>query len=222
VTATTCQLPTRGTTKAVSYVGIIGMALAIASVILRLVHRLPTLGGQFGIGDVVLIASTIIMIPLSVLSIFLARDGLGKDIWTIPPANITEILHIYFFDEMMYITSLALTRTSILLLYLRVFSSSLLFRRCGYALIALHFGYLVAFDLVLILQCRPINLAWTGWDHQHNGICLSINAIGWSAAGINIALDLATIILPLPQLAKLCLPWHKKLPLIFIFLLGFL
>jgi hypothetical protein len=183
---------------------------------------MPSIGGHFGSDDMVIIASTIVMIPLSILSAFLARYGLGKDAWTIPFHHITNILRIYFFDEMMYITSIGLTRISILLLYVRIFSTSSLFRRCAHTLIIFNFGYLAVFNIVLLFQCRPINLAWNRWDDQHEGICLSINAIGWSAAGINIALDLATIILPLPQLVKLRLSWQKKLPLILIFLLGFL
>jgi hypothetical protein len=161
------------------------------------------------------------MIPLSILSIFLSRDGLGKDIWTVPFDQITDILHIYYFEEMMYITSLGLTRVSILLLYVRLFSTGA-FRSYAYALIGFHLVYIAAFDIPFLLQCRPINLAWNWWDGEHEGVCLNINAIGWSAAGVNIGLDLVTIMLPMPRLAKLKLSWHKKVPVVLIFLLGLL
>ena len=122
----------------------------------------------------------------------------------------------------MYITALALTRISILLLYLRVFRISDIFRRITYGLIAINVGYAAAFNLTMLFQCRPLNYAWNGWDGEHEGVCLSLNGIGWSAAAINIVLDIAVIILPLPTITKLVLPWHKKLPVILLFLLGLL
>jgi hypothetical protein len=221
-TAAACQLPVRDSTREVLYPAMIGMALAIVSVILRIIYRLPSFAGQFGLDDIAIIASTIVMMPLSLFAIFMTSYGLGKDIWTIPFHDITNILRLYYFDAMMYVTSLSLTRISILLLYIRIFTTSDLFRQCAYALVIVHLIYVGAFDFVVLFQCRPINLAWNRWDGQHTGYCLNVNAIGWSAAGINIALDLATIILPLPQLVKLWLPWHKKLPLVLLFMLGFL
>lgn len=39
--------------------------------------------------------------------------------------------------------------------------------------------------------------AWHGWDKEHEGRCNNINAQSWAAAGINIALDVAVVSLPL-------------------------
>jgi hypothetical protein len=163
------------------------------------------------------------MTPLSILAVFLANRGLGKDIWTIPFDDITYILRVYMFDSMIYVTSFCLTRISILLLYKRIFGNvSVIFLRSTHVLMFVIIGYMIAFDIVLLFQCRPIKLAWEGWDQEHQGVCLNVNAIGWSAAALNIALDIATIILPLPHILRLRLATHKKVTLIGIFLLGLL
>jgi hypothetical protein len=222
-TATACQRPIRNATKKVSYPAIAGMILAIIAVALRVIYRLPGIGGHFGSDDVTIICSTIVMIPLSILAVFITQHGLGRDIWTIPFENITYILRVYFFDAMIYVTSFCLTRISILLLYKRIFGHvSTTFVRCANVLILFIVGYMVAFDLALLFQCRPIKQAWEGWDGEHEGTCVNVNAIGWSAAALNIALDIATIVLPLPHILKLRLATHKKATLVLIFLLGLL
>ena len=96
------------------------------------------------------------------------------------------------------------------------------FCRAAYFLMACNFCALVCLDFALIFQCKPISMAWKRWDGQQHGTCLNVNAIIRSAAAINIVLDLATIALPLPQIAKLQLSKRKKIPLLFVFLLGFL
>jgi hypothetical protein len=110
----------------------------------------------------------------------------------------------------------------------------------AYALMGLSAAYVLAFDLSFALQCRPLHLvslpysrtwyvsdqiqAWKHWDGDlRGGTCnVSVNALGWSAAATNIAIDLGVIVLPLPQIFKLQLSWGKKVPLLLVFALGFL
>ena len=55
----------------------------------------------------------------------MANLGLGKDIWTVPFDNITNILRVYYFDEDLYLTALPMVKISILLFYLRIVSRSI-------------------------------------------------------------------------------------------------
>lgn len=118
-------------------------------------------------------------------------------------------------------TALSLTKISIIYFYLRIFKSKR-FRLACYAVMTFAVVYLIAFDLVCIFQCHPVHYAWDRWDGEHQGTCLNANAVGWSAAGLNMVLDIATISLPLRELGKLQLSWDKKIPLMLLFLLGFL
>ena len=94
------------------------------------------------------------------------------------------------------------------------------FVRMAYFLIACNIMCMVGFVFAFIFQCKPVSLAWNGWDGQHKGKCVDVNAIGWAAAAFNIILDIATIVLPLPRIAKLQLSRDKKIPLFIVFLLG--
>ena len=76
--------------------------------------------------------------------------------------------------------------------------------------------------LPLMLQCRPLSLAYRGWSNEVSGKCISINGVAWFASVANMVLDLSIILLPVPQLLKLHLSLRKKLQIVLMFSLGFL
>lgn len=150
-----------------------------------------------------------------------ANLGLGKDIWTVPFENITAILKIYYFDEDLYLTALPLIKISILLFYLRIFPQTW-FRYACFATMAACVGYGIAFLLVSVFQCQPIDLAWNHWDGEHSGKCNDINAQGWTSAALNVVLDVVVLALPMPVIAKLELNRRKKALVWLMFSTGFL
>lgn len=173
---------------------------------------------------------------LHILTIIVANDGLGKDVWTVPFDKITEVLHvsaesqvqwwllsnpiqIYYFDEMLYLSSIALTKVSILLFYLRIFPNPT-FRKLVWLGIAYCIGYILGTVIALVFQCKPLNLAWTHWDGEHAGECFNLNLLGWLAAALNIVGDLITICLPLHELSKLAMDRKKKAGIMLMFLGG--
>ncbi|KAI0137049.1 CFEM domain-containing protein [Xylariales sp. AK1849] len=195
-------------------------ALGLLTFALRCTARLHLGAQSWGLDDWAMCLVMCFMIPLCVLSVPLSQHGLGLDMWNVDFDDITSILYLYFFDEMLYIAALAFTKVSILLFYLKVFPKRS-FRICAYVLIALNICYAVGYVLVLIFQCSPIDGAWLSWDGEYSSQCISINVLGWSAAAINIALDLATIILPLPELFQLSMSWKRKVQILLMFAVGF-
>ncbi|KAF2089794.1 hypothetical protein K490DRAFT_62671 [Saccharata proteae CBS 121410] len=221
ITQTACGATPRDRSTEVSYVGVVGGAIALLAVVLRVIARLPCMGGGFGLDDYVLLATLIPMIPLTILSVFLADFGLGKDMWTVPFKDITKILYYYYWDEGLYLSSLALTKISICCFYLRIFPQQR-FRIFVYICMACCAIYGVSFVVAVWLQCSPLNLAWTAWSEPGlKAKCVNVNALGWTSASFNIALDLFVISLPMPQLLKLALSWRKKIHVMIMFGVGF-
>ncbi|KAF1972783.1 hypothetical protein BU23DRAFT_508119 [Bimuria novae-zelandiae CBS 107.79] len=212
-------LPVRDHTRLVSYTGVIGGGFALVAVILRVFARMPCFGGTWGWDDWSILVNMIPVVPLTALSVVLANAGLGKDIWTVPFDNITQILHIYYFDEAFYLSSIALTKISILLFYLRIFPNPR-FRLLVWVAIAYCIGYILGTTLALIFQCKPLNLAWTRWDNEHPGKCFNLNLLGWMTAALNIVGDLIVILLPLHELSKLAMTRRKKAGIMLMFLGG--
>jgi hypothetical protein len=112
-----------------------------------------------------------------------------------------------------------MTKVSILCFYLRIFPGRR-FRRIVYVTIAGNILYGIAFILLSILQCIPVQAAWTRWDGTVQARCIDANALGWACAVINITFDIIILILPLPALAKLAMSWERKVHVFLMFGLG--
>ncbi|CAK1366983.1 unnamed protein product [Cercospora beticola] len=227
-TETICGHPVRDETRIVSYAGVIGCVIAFVAFVLRMLSKIsfPCEGALKVVNnlwwdDAIASFAMAEIIAISVLSVELANLGLGKDIWTLPPYNITQILKIYYFDEDLYLTALPLIKISILLTYLRVFTSKN-FKISVYIVIGLNLAYGIAFLLVSIFQCLPIHCAWTRWDGSDPTCkCNDINAQGWTSAAFNVILDVLTLSLPLPMLWKMSLNKRKKFLVMMMFSVGF-
>lgn len=76
---------------------------------------------------------------------------------------------LFFWDELIYLSALPITKISILLFYLRIFPRRG-FKYCVYALIATNVGYLISFEVISIWQCRPIDAAWKKWDGTYAAV----------------------------------------------------
>ncbi|EGP85013.1 uncharacterized protein MYCGRDRAFT_74768 [Zymoseptoria tritici IPO323] len=161
------------------------------------------------------------VIPGSALGIVLVNTGLGSSIWTISFENITNILHIYYFEGTMYLTGLSFIRISMLLTYLRIFPGAV-FRQMAFISIGLNVVCAVVFFLLSTFQCVPVSYSWHRWDGEHEGHCYNINLQIRVAAIVNILLDVAAVVLPLPQLWKMKLNTPKTLLVFLMFAIGLL
>lgn len=149
----------------------------------------------------------------------MVQNGLGRDIWTLTPQQITNVLKYYFLGEIFYVVALGVSKISILFFYLRVFPSKG-FRTLTFTVMGLSIAYTIAFFFATTFQCLPISLAWTQWDGLHEGGCNDIHLQGWIAAAINIFLDATVMILPLKHLANLNMSMKKKLMVMSMFSVG--
>ncbi|KXJ89363.1 hypothetical protein Micbo1qcDRAFT_235195 [Microdochium bolleyi] len=217
----TCQRPVNDRSQPVFVVTPVFGILALIVFGLRVLAR-GMIGWQsWGVDDWLMIPCVVFSIPLTVLSGLLVRYGLGKDIWMIENQdNITEILYIYFWDELLYLAIIPLTKISILAFYLRIFPRKE-FRIMTYVLIVGNVLYLVVFELITVFQCTPIEGAWLHWDGEFEATCRNLNLQAWVAAAVCLVLDIATIVLPLPELWRLSMSWKKKLQVLSMFCVGF-
>ncbi|KJY00820.1 cfem domain containing protein [Zymoseptoria brevis] len=197
-----------------------GIGLAILAYVLRMLSKIGRAQTLWWDDAVMSVAMLFLIIPVSSCGIILVKLGLGKSVWTVPFENITKIQHIFYFSEDLYLAALPAIKISMLLTYLRIFAGKS-FRQIVYVLIGLNIAYSIAFILISVFQCQPISLAWNGWDKEHEGRCNNINAQSWAAAGINIALDVAVVSLPLPQLLRMQLNPRKKFLVMIMFSMGF-
>ncbi|KAF9699389.1 hypothetical protein EKO04_002689 [Ascochyta lentis] len=219
ISSNACGVPVRDRGKSFIVIGISGAAIAILAFFLRLGASLPTDGRQMSWDDATMAVVVLLAIPPAVFSVFLADNGLGRDMWTLRDRQITNVLHFYFAGEIFYVLSLGVSKISILCFYLRVFPNKD-FRRLIYGVMGLSMAYTVAFFFATTFQCTPVSHAWYQWDGLHQGKCNDIHLQGWIAAGINIVLDALVMILPLKHLAGLNMNLKRKVMVIAMFSVG--
>lgn len=150
------------------------------------------------------------------------KHGLGTDIWAIQFDDITLIFKALYTNFLLYITCRSLVRLSILLFHQRIFGKDPQARRLIQSTFVLIVACCIAFDLVTIFGCTPINFFWTSWDNEHRGHCISLNAIFWTGAFIVIALDIWVMLIPLPFVMRLKLSRRKKILSAAMFTFGIL
>ncbi|KAL5120690.1 hypothetical protein ACEQ8H_001439 [Pleosporales sp. CAS-2024a] len=193
VTSSGCRVPVRRHGKSFVPTAFAGVSIALAAFVFRMMASL----GKHG----------------------LVRNGLGRDIWTLEPEQITNVLYYYYLGEIFYVAALGISKISILFFYLRVFPLQS-FRTATFSVMGLSVAYTIAFFLVTTFQCRPLSYAWTQWDGLHKGSCNNIHLQGWIVAAVSILLDAMIMALPMKRLASLNLNLKKKLMVMSMFSVG--
>ncbi|KAK1853074.1 CFEM domain-containing protein [Colletotrichum chrysophilum] len=197
--------------------------LSFIAVSSRFISKIPSLNPAFPFGwdDWAILASMVRSstrhsIPKTVVSL-----GFGQDIWTVAPDNITQILLIFFAEELFYSFVVAVTKLSVIIFYLRLFQESW-FRKASYGLLGITTMYGIGQILAIIFVCSPVSYNWTRWDGQHAGQCGKVNIMTFVNGGTNIAIDLALVILPVTQFITVSWTIWKKIGVSLIFLVGLL
>jgi hypothetical protein len=217
-TETMCEVPVRNKTDEYN---IISTTLGVISgfvILLRLYSKYVL--NSWGWDDTFVMTSMAAGIPTSVLVPHgLTNNGLGKDIWTVTPDQITDFIHVFYATETLYFAQVALLKLSLLFFYLRIFPGPRI-KNLILGTAAFDIAYGVTFVFLSLFQCKPISYYWTKWDGEHSGTCLNVNVLGWSNAGISIALDAWMLSLPMSQLVGLQLNWKKKVGVAMMFMVG--
>ncbi|KAG9494908.1 hypothetical protein J7337_013137 [Fusarium musae] len=145
--------------------------------------------------------------------VFAAKQTWGADDW------VMLLAVLFYWDELLYLGALPITKISILLFYLKVFPGKHIRLAC-WIFIGLNVAYFITFELISIFQCRPIDGAWRAWDKEYKAKCNNINLQGWFAAILNIILDVGTMVIPLKELYGLSMSLRKKIQLMLMFSVG--
>ena len=112
---------------------------------------------------------------------------------------------------------LALTKISILVLYLRIFPHDTL-RYGAIAIISLIALSTTIIFFMTIFSCHPVAFFWN--KDIRRGTCLNVNALAYANSSMSIIQDLLIIALPLPVLVKMNMGRKKKIGVGFMFAVG--
>lgn len=130
--------------------------------------------------------------------------------------TVRDASQFFYVSQIFYKLTINLTKSSILLLYLRIFVQRW-FRICCYLLLGIVLVYMVATTASSIWQCSPVEGAW---DKSTRAKCISLTRNWYANAGYSIATDIMILCLPMQPIRASKLPAIQKKALMLVFALG--
>ncbi|KAL5337894.1 hypothetical protein BJX70DRAFT_408962 [Aspergillus crustosus] len=189
-TSTLCGDPIRDKSLVAPIATAVACALAIAFVLLRVYDC--TVRKEYKLADLCAVSALIFSLPMDIFEFFMMASGMGKDIWTLTPTQITNTVKYIWWTQVFYIPAIILTKVAILCFFMQVFPNAT-FRKLCQGTIVFCFLFMTSITIAAILACVP---------------------------AINIATDLWVLALPIPMLLKLQLKARKKVYLVLMFSVG--
>lgn len=158
---------------------------------------------------------------MGAVALIIVRIEVSGSKWDVEVSDLdelTKLAKLIYAYLLLLTASFAATRFAILALYLRIFQNTKLRRVIWMAIVFVALQN-TAVMLVSVFSCWPVSNFWTPttWPHA---VCINRDAFYRSMTPINIAVDAALVVLPLPTVWHLKATRFRKWALTFVFGLG--
>ncbi|KAI9754398.1 MAG: hypothetical protein M4579_004736 [Chaenotheca gracillima] len=193
------------------------LALTFTFLSLRLYTRL-CMTPRASYDDVLLVFGMLFSVAQSITSVLQIQHGLGLHLWDVPISTLTPaFLKLNYIGSLFYSFAMFSTKMSMLFFYLRI-NPSRWWRIAVFILMFCVSSYFVGGVISLFVECIPLQATWD--LTITNATCINLPALSISTAGLNVAIDFAMLILPMPTVWKLRVPTRQKIALTCIFGIG--
>ncbi|KAF4542012.1 uncharacterized protein LTHEOB_8166 [Lasiodiplodia theobromae] len=174
---------------------------------------------RLGLDDwMILVAAHLSIASLACLLISV-NYGFGLHLWGFDTSyHFAQALKFFYIEQILYAIITGITKLSILIFFLSIFQQSRSFRIAAKLVFASIACSTTVYIFGLAFQCIPVPLSWD--KDIKDGKCLNFNNLAYSGAAITIAQDVATLILPIPQLHTLQVDVYKRIGLAIMFTVG--
>ncbi|KAH8199312.1 hypothetical protein TruAng_006497 [Truncatella angustata] len=193
------------------------LPLAVITTGIRVYMR-TTVAGGLAKDDYLMVGS--VFFAAVVMGLSLDNYGLGKHFWNLPvePDLYPNWLMRNVLAASILNFSTALAKGSILLFYLRIFTTRGM-RRAVWSVFTYTMCYSFVGACVTMFACQPIEASWN-FQASLTAKCVNLPVWYFVSAGLNISCDIATLLLPLPKLRSLQMPRKQKIGVALILTMG--
>ncbi|KAF3762613.1 hypothetical protein M406DRAFT_357532, partial [Cryphonectria parasitica EP155] len=185
------------------------LPLAGVAMVIRLYTR-ARITRRVAIDDYVMLVAFCFGTFLNIEALLMLNYGLGKHLWNVPlePDLNPDLVIRDILVSVAYFVAMGCAKCSILLLYLRIFTTTGI-QRIIWAVLVYTAGFSFAAAATTLFSCNPVTGAWImkATDHVR---CINSPAFYFANAGLNITSDLMTVAIPIPKLFTLRMPWRRK------------
>ncbi|OQE36097.1 hypothetical protein PENCOP_c012G00487 [Penicillium coprophilum] len=206
------QQPTLG-------VSITFFTIATIFVALRFISRIFVVR-KIGLHDWLMLVAWLIDFGFSFSLFFAVQKGLGLHASDIRPEDELAFNKANYAFTVLYNPALMAVKTSILVFFLTLTRNQKVFRFANYLTLFVVNAAGFALTFVNIFQCRPVSAVFLS-DVPAHANCTDIVTLYLSSSPVNIITDIAILLLPMPLLTKMRLPYKQKIILVITFSFGF-
>ena len=147
----------------------------------------------------------------------MVHHGFGRHSDVLAYEDVKQSLFYWWINQQAYKVALHMTKISLLLLYMRIFNHVAWFRKVAIGIIVFLVLYTIGSCGAGFAQCTPIEKSW---DKTVDGKCVNLYVLFTTNGAVAMVSDAVILVLPLPLIYSLTLPWAQKLALIPVFGLG--
>lgn len=198
------------------------LVIAIAAVILRFYAR-QIKSQKLGPDDWTVLVALILSIGVTVnLLIMTHLGGLGSHPQYNADGSIKnpEAFAVFektkFAFEIITWPTVGVTKTSVVLLYQRIFATPR-FRMLCWVAIAINCAWTITFTLALTFSCTPVS---SNWNASIDSTCVDLKALFTTALATDVTTDFLVLFLPVYKIWQLQMSTERKIIIICMFLLG--
>lgn len=158
-------------------------------------------------------------ILLLILGIVCTHYGIGRHVGAVDPNDLVISGKIFYVAYMAFTAGICLVKSSALFFYARIFNVVPSFRLALNICHSLTVIWFISNMPLIIWNCSPIDKFWYKLKPGH---CISLYLWHMSEGMFDAVLNLVILILPVPRILKLQVPWGRKVLLIVAFFFGYL
>ena len=145
--------------------------------------------------------------------------GMGKHLLALQLPDAQRAGEAAYIFEAIFPFCTTTTKISILLLYRRIFTTHTpWFKWTLYAIMAFSISWTLAGFFTLIFQCTPVRHYWE--KIVPHAYCLNWASALIALAAINAVWNASILLLPLPMIWKLQMPFRRRIAVSAIFVIG--
>ncbi|KAB8074923.1 hypothetical protein BDV29DRAFT_156180 [Aspergillus leporis] len=201
---------------------IIGVGLGINTLLLIMrIYTKACLIRKFWWDDVCLIVAWFFSVGTQAVILYgFAHAGYGVHTSELSLPVLNIYLKCVLAASVIYVPALAFAKLALLMLYYRLLGAiHQLYMYIIYLVSSIVAGYSIALDLALIFGCTPVQKSWD--MTIATGSCISQTGVYLATAITNTASDVVLILIPVPAVCGLRLPFIQKVMVLCMFSIGF-
>ncbi|KAL7807759.1 GPCR, PTH11-type [Trichoderma aethiopicum] len=193
------------------------LTITTLAVGMRLYTRAIITKAKLGVDDYFCVISYCLVVGFSVFMFLCYNKGIGRHLWNVPVQYVVDMLKFFTIGSYIYLLASGCVKLTFLFFYYRIFAGSVKMRYLIIAGIILTFGFTTSLFFGTVFSCIPVERAWNPTVPGH---CLNPIYLPYVSGISSSALDLYTLVLPVPVVVGLNMDLKRKLKVVAVFGIG--